>query len=136
MARVCRRGAGKVGARRVGGGVVSLFNEMLFPFQTLDAYRVARELAWRVHAAKIRDRELRDQATRASKSCFLCLCEGLPNDGAALRHKYFVEARNSLAETVGALDLAAAIGVVRQEDADAVQHLGSRLRRMLTALLR
>jgi len=106
------------------------------PFQSLDIYRVARELARRVHAAKIRDRELRDQATRASKSCFLCLCEGLPNDGAALRHKYFVEARNSLAETVGAMDLAAAIGVVRQDDSDAIQELGSRLRRMLTALLR
>jgi len=106
--------------------------ETLFPFQKLDAYRLAR----RVQLAKIRDRELRDQATRAAKSCFLCLCEGLPNEGAAMRHKYFVEARNSLAETVGALDLAAVIGVVRQEDAAAVQQLGSRLRRMLTALLR
>ena len=112
-----------------------MFIWRLFPFQTLDAYRVAREIARRVHGAKIRDRELRDQATRAATSCFLCLCEGLPNDGAAMRHKYFVEARNSLAETVGALDLAAVIGVVRQ-DADAVQQLGSRLRRMLTALLR
>ena len=111
-------------------------NEMLFPFQRLDAYGVARELARRVHGAKIRDRELRDQATRAAKSCFLCLCEGLPNEGPAMRQKYFVEARNSLAETVGALDLAAAIGVVRQEDAMAVQALGSRLRRMLTVLLR
>jgi four helix bundle protein len=111
-------------------------DEMLFPFQKLDAYRVARELARRVHAAKIRDRELRDQATRAAKSCFLCLCEGLPNDGAAMRHKYFVESRNSLAETVGAIDLAAVIGVVRQDDAHTIQQLGSRLRRMLTALLR
>ena len=120
----------------LAGQEVEMNNEKLFPFQTLDAYRVARELARRVHAAKIRDRELRDQATRAAKSCFLCLCEGLPNEGAAMRHKYFVEARNSLAETVGALDLASAIGVVRQEDAAAVQDLGSRLRRMLTALLR
>jgi four helix bundle protein len=118
------------------GQEVEMNNERLFPFQNLDAYRVARELARRVHLAKIRDRELRDQATRAAKSCFLCLCEGLPNEGAAMRHKYFVESRNSLAETVGALDLAAAIGVVRQEDANAVQELGSRLRRMLTALLR
>ena len=138
-----------VGARRVSWGnclivhidlltlqEVDMNNEILFPFQNLDAYRVARELARRVHAAKIRDRELRDQATRAAKSCFLCLCEGLPNEGAAMRHKYFVEARNSLAETVGALDLASVIGVVRQEDADAIQQLGSRLRRMLTALLR
>jgi hypothetical protein len=66
-------------------------DEHLFRFQTLDIYRVARELAQRVHFARIRDRELRDQATRASKSCFLCLCEGLPNEGAAMRHKYFVE---------------------------------------------
>jgi four helix bundle protein len=113
-----------------------LVNEHLLPHQKLDVYRVARELAQRVHAAKIRDRELRDQATRASKSCFLRLCEGLPNEGAALRHKYFVESRNSLAETVGAMDLAAAIGVVRQDDANAVQELGSRLRRMLSALMR
>src|SRR3979409_606913 len=96
-------------------------NENLFRFQRLHIDRAARELAQRVHGARIRDRELRDQATRASKSCFLCLCEGLPNEGAAMRHKYFVESRNSLAETVGAMDLAAAIGVVRQEDADAVQ---------------
>jgi four helix bundle protein len=108
----------------------------LFPFQNLDAYRVARELARRVHEAKIRDRELRDQATRAAKRCFLCLCEGLPNEGAAMRHKYFVEARNSLAETVGAMDLAALIGVASQKDADTIQVLGSRLRKMLTALLR
>ena len=111
-------------------------NQHLFPFQNLDAYRAAKELARRVHASKIRDRELRDQATRASKSCFLCLCEGLPNEGVALRNKYFVEARNSLAETVGAMDLAATIGVVREDDANAIQELGSRLRRMLTALLR
>src|SRR4051812_521470 len=69
----------------------------LFPFQNLDAYRVARELARRVHESKIRDRELRDQATRAAKSRFLWLCEGLPNEGSAMRQKYFNEARNSLA---------------------------------------
>src|SRR6266446_40186 len=107
----------------------------LFPFQNLDAYRVAREVARRVHEAKIRDRELRDQATRAAKSCFLCLCEGLPNEGAAMRHKYFTEARKSLCEAIGAVDLAAAIGVVREDDAEAIQALGLRVRRMLTALM-
>ena len=110
--------------------------ENLFPFQRLDVYRAAREMARLVERAKIRDRELRDQATRAAKNCFLCLCEDLPNQGTALRHKYFVEARNSLAETVGAIDLAAVIGVLRESDADEIQELGSRVRRMLTALLR
>ena len=107
-----------------------------FPFQKLDVYVAAKELARRVQVAKLRDRELRDQATRASKSCFLCLSEGLPNDGAALRHKYFVESRNSLCETVAAVDLAAAIGAIGDDDADAIQELASRIRRMLTALLR
>src|SRR5947207_15866685 len=110
--------------------------ENLFAFQNLDCYRVARELAQRVHDARIRDRELRDQATRASKSCFLCLCEGLPNEGAAMRHKYFTEARNSLCEAIGAVDLAAAIAVIREDDAEAIQTIGVRVRRMLTALLR
>jgi four helix bundle protein len=108
----------------------------LFRFQQLDVYRAARELARLVHVARIRDRELRDQATRASKSCFLCLCEGLPNEGAAMRGKYFTEARNSLCEAIGAIDLAAAIAVIREEDAKAIQALGLRVRRMLTALLR
>ena len=111
-------------------------DENLFRFQALDIYRAARELARLVHEAKIRDRELRDQATRAAKSCFLCLCEGLPNEGAAMRHKYFVESRNSLCETIGAIDLATTIGAMREQDADAIQALGVRVRRMLTALLR
>src|ERR1044071_5724932 len=115
---------------------VDMKTENLFRFQNLDCYRVARELAQRVHTARIRDRELRDQATRASKSCFLCLCEGLPNDGIAMRRKYLTEARNSLCETVGAIDLACVIGAVRETDADAIQELGSRIRRMLTALMR
>jgi hypothetical protein len=38
------------------------------PMQRLDAYVVAKEIAKRVHEAKIRDNELRDQATRAAKS--------------------------------------------------------------------
>jgi hypothetical protein len=38
--------------------------------QRLDAYVVAKEIAKRVHEAKIRDTELRDQATRAAKRNF------------------------------------------------------------------
>jgi len=44
-----------------------------FPFQSLDVYRAARELAAAVHGLDIRDAELRDQATRAAKSAFLNL---------------------------------------------------------------
>jgi four helix bundle protein len=87
-----------------------------------------------VHLAKIRDNELRDQATRASKSCFLQLCEGLPNDGVAMRRKYFVGAHNSLHETVGAVDLAATLGMMGEEQADEIQALAVRLKAMLWRL--
>src|SRR4051812_37292919 len=106
------------------------------PFQRLDCYVTAREFVRRVHAAKIRDAELRDQATRAAKSAFLNLCEGLPNEGVAMRRKYFTAALGSVHEVVGAMDLAAAISTVADDDAEAVTALGQRLRKMLLALMR
>jgi four helix bundle protein len=108
----------------------------LLPFQRLDVYVAAKELARRVHEAKIRDAELRDQTTRAAKSTFLQLCEGLPNESVAMRRKYFSCAHASLHETLGAMDLAAAIGAASERDAEAVQALGVRLKRMLRALSR
>ena len=89
---------------------------------------MAKEIAKRVHEAKIRDTELGDQATRAAKSCFLTLCEGLPNDGVAMRRKYFTESHNSLHEVVGAIDLAEAIGAVDSGVAIEVQALAFRLK--------
>jgi four helix bundle protein len=106
-----------------------------FPFQKLDAYVAARELAVRIHEARIGDAELRDQATRASKSAFLGLCEGLPNEAPGLRRRYFTQANNSLHEAVGAVDLAVAIGAMDGAAAAAVQSLALRLKRMLRALL-
>jgi four helix bundle protein len=107
-----------------------------FPFQQLDCYRVARSLAALVHRAQISDAELRDQATRASKSCFLCLCEGLPNTRPAMRRKYFTESDNSLHETVGAVDLALAINAIGAPEAAEIQRSAYRLRGMLRGLLR
>ncbi len=107
-----------------------------FAFQQLDIYTAARELAALVHHAGIADAELRDQATRASKSAFLCICEGLPNERPAMRRKYFTEANNSLHETVGAVDLACAIGALAPEPAARAQELALRVKRMLRALMR
>jgi four helix bundle protein len=108
----------------------------MLPFQRLDVYVAARELARLVHVAKIGDAELRDQATRAAKSTFLHLCEGLPNESAAMRNRYFVGANNSLREVVGAVDLAVVIEVIATEDAQAIQALAERVKRMLRGLLR
>ncbi len=104
--------------------------------QNLDCYRVAKEIAVRVHEAKIGDSELRDQASRASKSTFLRLAEGLPNEGVGMRRKYFVEANNSLHEVVAAVDLARAIGSIDAEQADAIIGLSAKLKPMIRGLLR
>ncbi len=105
-------------------------------FQRLDIYVAARELAAVVHRAGIADAELRDQATRASKSVFLGICEGLPNERPAMRRRYFTQANNSLHETVGAIDLACAIGALAPEAAARAQELALRVKRMLRALMR
>ncbi len=107
-----------------------------FPFQQLDVYVAAKELAALVHRLDLRDAELRDQATRAAKSTFLNLCEGLPDDRAAMRRKYFAQADGSLHETAGAVDLAAAIGAVPQDRADEVLAIAGRVRAMLRGLVR
>ena len=110
-------------------------NDEGFRFQKLDAYKVAREIAVRVHEARISDAELRDQATRAAKSAFLGLCEGLPNEMPGLRRRYFTQSRNSVCELAGAVDLSAAIGAMDRSQAEAVLALALRLKRMLRALL-
>jgi hypothetical protein len=47
---------------------VDMKTENLLPFQKLDIYIATKEFSRRVQIAKLRDRELRDQATRAAKS--------------------------------------------------------------------
>ena len=111
-------------------------NDQLLPFQQLDAYKVAKELAKKVHQGQIRDAELRDQATRAAKSAFLGLCEGLPSDSAGIRRRHFDIANNSLHELVGAVDLAEAIDAVPIDVAHEILSLAVRLKRMLRALPR
>ncbi len=53
-----------------------------------------------------------------------------------MRRKYFVEAHNSLHETVGAIDLAATLGLMSTEHATAIQSLALRLKSMIGRLQR
>jgi four helix bundle protein len=106
------------------------------PFQRLDVYVAAREFAALVHSASVSDAELRDQATRAAKSCFLALAEGLPHESPGQRGRYFATAKASLCEAVAALDLAASVGAVAPARASAAAALAVRLSRMLGALRR
>jgi four helix bundle protein len=109
-------------------------NTHQLPFQSLDVYVAARELAARAHALALPDDELRDQLRRASKSAFLNLAEGLPADSPGLRRRAFALSAGSLCEAAAALDLGAAIGLVPREEAAALVALAARVKRMLRAL--
>ena len=109
-------------------------NNDTLAFQRLDIYKAAKELARLVHQGRIRDAELRDQATRASKSTFLGLCEGLPSDAPGIRRRHFDIANNSLHEVVGAIDLAETIGALDPDVAQAILALAVRVKRMIRAL--
>ena len=111
-------------------------NDTLLTFQRLDIYKAAKQLARSVHEARIGDTELRGQATRASKSTFLGLCEGLPSDAPGIRRRHFEIANNSLHEVVGAVDLTEAIGALDAEVARGILELASRVKRMIRALPR
>ena len=105
-----------------------------FNFQKLDVYLAAKQVAVSVQAARITDNELRDQATRAAKSCFLNLSEGLPSRQAGMRRKHFAAALGSVAELSAAFDLAIAIGAVG-EDAELDAQVG-RLAALVGGLLK
>ena len=86
-----------------------------FRFQKLDVYVMAKELAVLVHRCPIADKELRDQATRAAKSCFLNLAEGLPSRQLGVRRRHFSSALGSLAEVCAAIELASAVGILDEK---------------------
>ncbi len=109
-------------------------SDTLLPFQSLDVYVAARELAARVHALPLGDAELRDQARRASKSAFLNLAEGLPAETPGLRRRAFALATGSLCEAAAAVDLGAALGLVTRPEATELLALAARVKRMLRAL--
>ena len=108
----------------------------LFPHQKLDVYRHALSLAKGVRSARIAHAELRDQAERASVSAFLAINEGLPHASAKMRAQYFVRAKASLCELVGALELAREIGALDAEAWRELHAIAARVAAIVVALLR
>ncbi len=107
-----------------------------FPFQKLEVYIQSRELAAGLHRASIGDAELRDQATRAAKSVFLNISEGLPDSQLGVRRRHFAIARNSLCEVAAAVDLAVAIGALPAAVAGELVARIQRVAALLAGLLR
>ncbi len=111
-------------------------NDRLFPHQKLDVYRLSRELAKGVRGAAIAHGELRDQSERASVSVFLAINEGLPHGSVRMRKQYFLRAKASLYELVGALDLAREFDVLGDATWRELHAIAARVAAILVALLR
>jgi four helix bundle protein len=115
------------GARRWdrGGGLV--------------VYRVGLQMAMQVRRLAERlprgQRSLADQMVRASQSCVLLVAEGANRLGVGEKRMRFSLARGECGECAAAVELAAAVGLVPEVDAVAVQVLASRVAAMLTRLV-
>jgi four helix bundle protein len=107
-----------------------------FPFQRLDVYVAARELASVVHLSRIADAELRDQASRASKSVVLNLAEGLGSESPGVRRRHFGIAAGSVFEVAAAVDLAVAVGALAAPAGERALALAGRVKQMLRGLMR
>ena len=106
------------------------------PFQKMRVYQLAKQLAVLVQHVGIRDDELRFQATRAAKSCFLNIAEGLPSDQPLVRRRHLCIAKGSVCETAAALDLCLALGLLETSAVEPMLELAVELKRMLSAMSR
>ncbi|MFO0555132.1 MAG: four helix bundle protein [Polyangiaceae bacterium] len=82
------------------------------------------------------DSELREQVTRAAKSVFLNIAEGLPNRRLGVRRRHFEIARGSLGEAAAALDLAAVLGALSEPRATELNRTAHRLAFLVGGLLK
>jgi four helix bundle protein len=101
----------------------------------MDVYRVAREMVVAVGRARLGDAELTSQARRAAASVLLNIAEGLPQTGGN-RRRHLVSARGSAHEVAAAVDVAAAMSVLAEEDSAAILRLCDRISAMLWRLNR
>jgi len=106
------------------------------PHHKLVAYQVAVELLQAVQAANVRDKKLRDEATRAAKSTCLNCAEGAGRVTRADKARAFAIARGEAVEAVAAVEIAALSGDASAEDAARCVAVGSRVVALLTGLIR
>jgi len=110
------------------------------PLESLDAYRVAREVVAFVAAHRERLRGLPGEAgpqlERAAVSALLNVAEAAGRQGARDRARVFAIARGETCEATAALEVAVLCGAVAAAEAAPARALLDRLTRMLSRLAR
>jgi four helix bundle protein len=106
------------------------------PHHRLIAYAVAKELLVAVVNARIRDAELKDQATRAAKSAVLNVAEGASRSSPKDKARAFAIGRGEASEAAAAVEIAVLLGAAHQSASTEVNAIAHRLCGMLTRLCR
>jgi len=111
-----------------------------FVHERLAAYQVALQMAasaGEVAATIPRGhRNIADHMLRAASNCVLLLAEGANRRGAGEKRQRFVEARGEAGEVAAAVDLAAALGLLRGPQLGNLKHLAARVAALASGLIR
>ena len=108
----------------------------LLPHHRLRAYATALAFLRAVREARVRDRELRNQALKAAKSVCLNLAEGAGRATRADKARAYAIARGELVEAIAAVEIALESRDARPEAVPRVLALGGELYAVLSKLVR
>ena len=106
------------------------------PHHKLIAYQVALELVQLVARIRIGDAQLRAQARKSAASAALNTAEGAARQTLADKSRAYAIALAESCECCAAVEIAGALGACAPCDVRAVQQLGTRLKNLLSRLVR
>jgi four helix bundle protein len=118
------------------GGIDHERLRIALPHHKLVAFEVASELLLAVRACHIRDANLRDQASRSSRSAALNTAEGAGRVSRADKARVFGIARAEAVEAAAAVEIALLCGDCAEAPAVEVARVANRLVALLTGLCR
>jgi four helix bundle protein len=107
-----------------------------FPHQRRIAYKLAHELVKLVSRTRIADAQLRQQARKSAASCALNAAEGAARRTLADKSRAYGIALCEGCEACAAVEIAGALGACSAPDVRAVLELGTRVKNVLSRLVR
>ena len=106
------------------------------PHHTLVAYQLCLELVRLIAGIRISDAQLRQQARKSAASAALNAAEGAARESAGEKRRSYGVATGEACEAAAAVEIAGALGACSAADVHAVVSLVSRIRRVLSPLVR
>jgi four helix bundle protein len=107
-----------------------------FPHHRLEAYGLALELVKLVARTRIADAQLRAQARKSAASCALNTAEGAARQTLPDKSRAYAIALCEACEACAAVEIAAALGACSAADLYAVLAFGTRVKNILSRLVR